>query len=240
MERQGPETTSNEIELYIRTYYSLLRSTGDVRVRSFEESHSYSQSSLHEGARDPKPDISAFGYAAARLPECMPQVHRLVLGQSPEQFESFDYAVQSWERVQARGRRRPLRYDGQGTLAAFVASASDIDDLIPMVTTYQIEWNKMHTLLNSSSFGRKIAAGEVTEEDEEFDVNLAEVLGLSKEEIRKLRDALGEDCGGALRRIAAEPSDRRVQLLAGSFSLYQTAAQRWWSGIEPLYLSKKR
>ena len=34
MERQRPDTTSNEIELYIRTYYSVLRSTGEVRVRS--------------------------------------------------------------------------------------------------------------------------------------------------------------------------------------------------------------
>ena len=39
MDRQPPRTTSNEIDLYIRTYYSLLRSSGDVRVRAFEEAH---------------------------------------------------------------------------------------------------------------------------------------------------------------------------------------------------------
>ena len=42
VDRQPPRTTSNEIDLYIRTYYSLLRSTGDVRVRAFEEAHLYS------------------------------------------------------------------------------------------------------------------------------------------------------------------------------------------------------
>jgi len=34
VDRQPPRTTSNEIDLYIRTYYSLLRSSGDVRVRA--------------------------------------------------------------------------------------------------------------------------------------------------------------------------------------------------------------
>ena len=33
MDRQRPRTTSDEIDLYIRTYYSLLRSSGEVRVR---------------------------------------------------------------------------------------------------------------------------------------------------------------------------------------------------------------
>ncbi len=61
MDRQRPDTTSNEIELYIRTYYSMLRSTGEVRVRSFEEPHAFSKSSLHLGARRVQPDVSAFG-----------------------------------------------------------------------------------------------------------------------------------------------------------------------------------
>ena len=51
-----------------------------------------------------------------------------------------------------------LRYDGAGTLAAFIASASDIDDLLPILTAYQIEWNKMHELLRNSA-GRR--AGDV-------------------------------------------------------------------------------
>jgi hypothetical protein len=51
MDRQRPRTTSDEIDLYIRTYYSLLRSSGEVRVRAFEEAHSFSDSSLHAGAR---------------------------------------------------------------------------------------------------------------------------------------------------------------------------------------------
>ena len=39
MIRTVPATTGEGIELYIRTYYSLLRSSGDIRIRSLEETH---------------------------------------------------------------------------------------------------------------------------------------------------------------------------------------------------------
>src|SRR6476659_2039491 len=86
VDRQPPRATSDEIDLYIRTYYSLLRSSGDVRVRAFEEAHLFSRSSLHLGAEDQAPDLAAFAYSAGRLPDCMPQIRRIVLGQSPVQF----------------------------------------------------------------------------------------------------------------------------------------------------------
>ncbi len=82
MDRRRPRSTSDEIDLYIRTYYSLLRSSGDVRVRAFEEAHAFTDSSLHAGARDAVPDVAAFAYSAARLPDCLPRVERVVLGQS--------------------------------------------------------------------------------------------------------------------------------------------------------------
>ncbi len=47
MERSVPETVNEGIELYIRTYYSLLRSSGEVRIRSLEETHEGMLSSLH-------------------------------------------------------------------------------------------------------------------------------------------------------------------------------------------------
>ena len=52
--------------------------------------------------------------------------------------------------VRTRGRRRPLRWDGGDTLAVFIASASDIDDLVPILTAYQIEWNKLRERLLSA------------------------------------------------------------------------------------------
>jgi len=219
MERQKPDTTSNEIDLYIRTYYSLLRSSGEVRVRSFEESHARSAASLHRGAREPGIDVAAFGYAAARLPECMPRIERIVLGQSDELFEAFGYDVASWQRLRTRGRRRGLRYDGAGTLAAYIASASDIDDLIPIVTAYQIEWNKMHERVASHA-----------QDDAEV------ALELDDDARVRLREALGADADDSFRELRAHGMDLRVRLLAGSFSEYQRAAHLWWTGVEQAYL----
>ena len=62
MERTVPSTASEEVELYLRTYYSLLRSTGDVQVRSFEEAHAGMKSLLHPFVRETMPDLSAFLY----------------------------------------------------------------------------------------------------------------------------------------------------------------------------------
>ena len=39
MERTVPEVVSEEIELYLRTAYSLLRASTEVRLRSLEEAH---------------------------------------------------------------------------------------------------------------------------------------------------------------------------------------------------------
>jgi len=81
MDRGIPVAGNEEIELYLRTYYSLLRSTGEIQVRSLVETHSAMKSSLHLGAEELKPDISAFVYAVMRLPPEIFQT-RLVLSDS--------------------------------------------------------------------------------------------------------------------------------------------------------------
>lgn len=236
MDRQPPRTVSDEIDLYIRTYYSLLRSTGDVKVRAFEEAHIYSASSLHSGARDAGPDVSAFAYSSARLPACMPDVRRLILGQSHEQFEQEGLPVRDWTRVRTRGRRRPLRWDGHGTLAVFVTSTSDIDDLVPIVTAYQVEWNKLHALLARYPLGRQIAHAPEDAPLSPDVTALAQGLELGLEDVTKLLAALGDSWAHGLRQIALEKLDLSIRLLNGSFNQYQRAAQRWWGGIEPSYL----
>jgi hypothetical protein len=215
---------SDEIDLYVRTFTTLLRSSGDVDVRAFEETHAFSELSLHEGALSPVPDVSAFAYAAGRLPLEMPHVRRIVLGQSHELFEASGFPVGRWRIVRTRGRRRPLRWDGAGTLAVFIASASDIDDLVPMVTAYQIEWNKMHERLRS--LGPTPSAADV-----------GTALGLDAANLGKLVEAFGADAfDDAVRTMAAAPLDLKIRMLAASHSQYQRAAQRWWSGVEPAYL----
>lgn len=227
MDRQPPRATSDEIELYMRTYYSLLRSSGQVRVRAFEEAHVYSRSSLHQGAPSPRPDVAAFAYAAARLPECMPAVTLLILGQSIDQFRSRGFEVGAWSAVRSRGRRRPQRWDGASTMAVFVSSASDIDDLIPIVTAYQVEWNKMHLLLS----GARLFAGGGQPTPEA----LGAALSLDPGDVATLAAALGPRWLEVLPQIEARECDLGVHLLYGSFLEYQRSAGRWWQEIEPHY-----
>lgn len=234
VDRQPPRSTSNAIDLYIRTYYSLLRSSGEVRVRSFEEAHAFSDSSLHTGARDERPDVAAFGYSAARLPHCMTHARRLVAGQSADQFERAGLPVRGWREVGTRGRRRPHRWDGDEVLAVFVTSASDIDDLVPIVTAYQIEWNKMHLRLAGSELGGRLIEGTVAD-DEALDDAVGRTLGLPAHDVDSLRKALGSDPVAGLTAIARGPRDLRLRLLAGTLLEYRRATQRWWQSIESAY-----
>ncbi|MCG5053567.1 MAG: hypothetical protein KA712_11455 [Myxococcales bacterium] len=211
MDRQPPRATSDDIDLYIRTYYSLLRSSAGIRVRAFEEPHAWSESSLHAGARDAAPDVAAFAYSAARLPDCMPSVKWLVMGQSKEQFESVGIHVRDWPRVRTRGRRRPMRWNGNDTLACFITSTSDIDDLVPIITAYQIEWNKLHRVLSSG---------------ERLDDHV----------LATLHDVFGTRFTSEIDRIKKAPLDLATRLLSGSFVEYQRAAQRWWGEIERVYV----
>ncbi|MEM6559768.1 MAG: hypothetical protein AAF605_08285 [Myxococcota bacterium] len=238
MERQRPDTSSNALDLYVRTYYSLLRSSGEVRVRSFEEAHLFSDSSLHEGGRDERVDIGAFGYAAGRMPECLPDVENILLGQSEEVFRAGGYDVRSWKRTYARGRRRPYRYDGERRLAAFIASASDIDDIVPIVTAYQIEWNKMHAFLDGSS------VLDALEDDgtplSDVQTGLSAALQIDEHAVERLIEAFGPSYRTAIAKVGRRRLDLRVRLLAGSFSDYQRAAQRWWRSLEPVYLEGRQ
>lgn len=236
MERKPPEPESEEIALYISTYFSLLRSSGEVRVRAFEEAHAFSGSSLHSGALAEEPDLSAFAYAAARLPDEMPGIDLVVLGQSHELFEAAGFDVRSWKIVKTRGRRRPLRWDGASTLGVFIASVSDIDDLVPIVTAFQIEWNKMHVRLR-----RTVATADALVAILKDPNALAEALGVTPADVQKLVDVFGIDrIERAGRGLWERPMDLRIRMLAASYSQYQRAAQRWWSGIEPAYVRTKQ
>jgi Family of unknown function (DUF6909) len=234
MLRDIPLRGSEEIELYRRTYYSLLRSTSDIRVRSLEETHSAMNSSLHIGADDILPDVSAFVYSVMRLPQCLPRVRLLLMGQSDEVFNRRGYPdVEKWEPVTAHSRRRKMFFDGADTLAAFIASVSDIDDLIPMLTTYQIEWNKLHERLEATptlarleehvSGRRPLSPEEVGE--------VAQALNITADDFAKLQAAWGPILWQNLLDVGRQRKDMSIRLLAGSLTDYRRATDGWWSTI---------
>lgn len=230
MERTVPTTESQEVELYLRTYYSLLRSSAEVQIRTLEEAHTGMNSLLHRGARQPVPDMSAFIYSVLRLPECITQVRRIVLGQSAEMFAQAGLGdIFEWQEVTAPARRRRCFFDGKETLACFIASRSDIDDMVPVLTAYQIEWNKMHRQLHQVP--ASYHAGRLIETEDGFRL-LAEILEISADDLDRLYAIWDEQFGERLERIGARPLNLSVRLLSGSLSQYRRATHLWWENIE--------
>lgn len=230
MIRTVPETTGEGIELYIRTYYSLLRSSGDFRLRSLEETHEGMRSSLHLEAESATFDASAFIYAAMRLPAVIDRTRRVVMGQSEEVFFRSGFRdISQWERVDAPARRRRMLYDGKETVAAFVSSVSDIDDLIPCLTAMQIEWNKLHRGLASSQLGHDLASGKTLASS--VPEAIRETLHLSEEDLSRLYRAWGKEWDARIQALAEHPLDLRVASLARGFSDYRKAVQTWWDDL---------
>jgi hypothetical protein len=232
MERTVPTTASDEIELYLRTVFSVLRSTTEVQIRSLEEVHSGMNSSLHLKARQSVPDVSALIYASLRLPECMPQVQSVVLGQNPVTFIQHGIGdVENWEAVSAHARRRRCYFDGKKTLACYIASRSDIEDVIPVLTAYQIEWNKLHVLLQDqpSSLFSQASLNSVEGKQE-----LAQILQISLPDLDRLLTMLGDRPEKKFKLFAQRPCSLGVRLLSGSFSEYKRATRIWWRHVESL------
>jgi hypothetical protein len=230
VERTVPKIASEEIELYLRTLYSLLRATTEIQIRTLEEVHAGMNSLLHPLARQGASDTSAFIYSLLRLPDCMPDVKVVALGQSTSVFENHGYRnVENWIPVNTRARRRRCFYDGKDKLACFIASRSDIEDVIPAMTAYQIEWNKLHVIFNQlpSSFD----IDNIVNNPAEFS-KFADFLNLSEDDLRRFEVIWGKDFILNLKRIKNKKCDLRVNLLAGSLSEYWRATRAWWDHIE--------
>jgi hypothetical protein len=230
MDRTVPQTGSEEIELYIRTYYSLLRSTTDVRIQSLEEVHGSMGSSLHPLADEALPDVSALIYSSLRLPPQIDRVKRVVLGQSKAGFCRAGFGdIEDWEPAQAPARRRRSFFDGKGTLACYIASRSDIDDMVPILTAFQIEWNKLHTLLRGEQVRTFIQ--ENPDSEDALPV-LARGIGVDLEALERLHNVWSDTFWPRLRAIAQEPKKFEIRLIAGSLNDYRKATQIWWSYVE--------
>lgn len=212
------------LDLFHRTYHSLLRSTGEIQVQALVEPLVACEPSLHHGAREQRPDLSALTYTSLRLPACIDQVRLVLLGQSHEVFARHGYgAVTSWEPVSAPGRRRKMFFDGDETLAVLIASPSDVDDLVPMLVAFQIEWNKIHALLSDP----RLPAPETLEGEP-----LARALGLEPDAAARLRTIWGQAMPERLGRIGRHRKRLAVRMLGGSLIDYERATLRWWIHIE--------
>jgi hypothetical protein len=226
-----------EVDLYVRTYSTLLRSSGPVDVDALVPAHLNIQSSLHALAADDAPDMGALMYSTMRLPPEIVTVQRILLGQSHSVFARHGYTnLEEWTSVSAPGRRRRWQWDGRDTLAVMVGSASDLDDLIPTIVGWQIEWNKLHQRIRDTpeladliQIGSRRPGQPGSESEAERLEQIGAGLGIAPGDWARLCSAWGRELWPNLRRLATHKRDLRLQMLGGTYLGYTRSAQRWWA-----------
>jgi hypothetical protein len=213
----------DQVELYLRTFDTLLRSSGELRLRTLEATHIGMRSSLHAGSASPAPDLGAFIYTTQRLPPVMPRVRHVIMGQMAESFQQvLGEDIGAWEQVAAPGRRRRCHFDGRDRLAVFIASQSDVDDLIPTLVAWQLEWNKLHVLLRAAPTGDALS---------DLRAEPWHLFGGSEADWLRLQAIWGPEFGAFLDGIAQSDLNLTVRMLGGTHVGYAKATARWWQAI---------
>jgi len=210
-------TGRQAVELYVRTYTTMLQSSGDIKIDSLVHAHLSMASVLHPLAGEPQVDMGALLYAVRRLPSAIARCRRVLMGQSPQGFRAvFGTDILSWQAVKAPARRRRWYHSGD-TLAVLIASPSDIDDLVPTLVAYQIEWNKLHRLLQDVALN---------------DAAARTASGATEGDWDRLHQAWGEEFDATLAAIKRDECRIVLRLIGGSHLGYARNASRWWQPIE--------
>ncbi len=201
----------------MRTYSTMLQSSGEIRIASLVQAHIGMASSLHSLAGEPTVDMGALIYSVLRLPAVIARCRRVILGQSPTGFRGLVGAdIQSWREVKAPARRRRWYHDGEITLAALIASKSDIDDLVPSLVAFQIEWNKLHRALRHAPLDSERAR---------------EAVQASHDDWQRLRHAWGSEFEANLARVKEAECHMHLRLIGGTEVGYSRSAGAWWGPI---------
>jgi hypothetical protein len=212
---------SDEVELYQRTYTTLLRSSGETQLRVLESSHRAIGSSLHPLAASEQIDLGAFIYCVRRLPDAILGARLVLMGQTVEVFA--EYGVTEWVETEALARRRRWYDSGAGTLAVLLASASDVDDLVPTLVAFQLEWNKIR--VKAAAIGWP-PGPEVTAEV------CAASIGGEPDDWSRLREAWGAAFEQRMELIASHRLALRIRMLGGSQVGYARLTRRWWTPVQ--------
>jgi hypothetical protein len=221
LEAVGPG--EEQVELYVRTYKSVLRSSGEIRLQVLERAHLEMESSLHPLAGEERLDSGALLYALHRLPPVVLELEHVCLGQSPDQLRHWrGSAPDDWLPVVAAGRRRRWWWNQTlRALAVALASSSDLDDLVPTLVAVQIEWNKAHALLGR---GPEL-------EPTELAAAAQARLGVSEDDWDRLTSLFGPRLPDFLAEVASRRLDLGIQLLGGSQVGYARATREWWRPV---------
>ena len=225
----GSPAGREAVDLFVRSYQTLLRSTGEVRVAGLLEPYLAMAPSLHARAREPAPDAAAITYFGLRLPPCMPSVRLVLLGASLENMAARGITdIERWVPQTAPARRRRHFFDGHDRLAVLVSSPSDLDDIIPALVAYELEWNKLHELINRDRALGRLVQRAASDGPRSGDVErMAEALELSEHEIDRLSIVWQGQTWQLLASVAEQRKKLAVRMLGGSWNDYERAVERW-------------
>ncbi|QEC46199.1 hypothetical protein FSW04_00515 [Baekduia soli] len=213
----------SDVELYQRTYTTLLRSRGETKLRILEPSHRAMGSSLHPLAASDELDLGAFLYATQRLPARIYAGRVVIMGQEAEQFAVAGIDYTPWPTVESPARRRRWHEGPDGQWVVLLSSTSDVDDLIPTLVAYQLEWNKLRRRLRAIGWPRPQGLPGSAE--------CARALGGSPEDWDRLQEAWGTAFARRLGEVAEINLSLRVRMLGGSQVSYARMTRRWWAPV---------
>jgi hypothetical protein len=186
-----------------------------------EASHRALRPSLHALAADEQPDLGAFLYCLRRLPVGIVGAELVLLGQDRAAFEAAGIALDQWHETEAVARRRHWFDSGSGSLAVLLASASDVDDLVPMLVALQIEWNKLHARLRAAGGAEPLGSTDPAA--------LSTALGGAPDDWLALQETWGLRFAEHLGTIAVRPLDLRIRMLRGTHVGYARLTRDWWA-----------
>ena len=170
-------------------------------------------------AADEQLDLGAFLYAVRRLPDGIFGAGLVLLGQDHDVFATAGVELSDWLEAEAVARRRHWFDSGTGMLGVLLASASDVDDLVPTLVAFQIEWNKLHAQLRTSRLTQLPADAE----------QCADALGGAPDDWARLADTWGEDFAQRLATVAGRRLDMRIRMLGGTHIGYARLTRKWWA-----------
>ena len=178
-------------------------------------------------------------YGALRVPACIKESNLILIGQTEQSFIDAGYEdIRDWQRVFAPGRRRRAHFDGENTIVFYIVSRSDIDDLIPILTAYQIEWNKLHYLLKDTVARNFLEDNRHTKErlTKAQVTFLAVRLRMDANDLQRLEIVWQDEFVETMLMVAEAPKDLEVVMISGSLADYRRATASWWDEMRQTVL----
>ncbi len=221
----------SQVSRYQHSYQQSLHTHSEIKLETILREYQRVGSSLHRGADSDEVITSAFLYSCNRLPDCLPVVDDSIVASSIQAIEGCGLAedITSWTQVFAEKRRRMAFFDGKSRLILLVTSLSDLDDVIPGLCAYQIEWNKMHRRLAADGLAAELASGRIKASDAH--PRLRHALGLNRADFDALKQLWGQDWDSKMAAISAAPKDFRVRILPLLEDDFRGLSRQWWEAV---------